>query len=109
MVDARLSDLAELFQIAELYRVGGARFGARRLQIVFEPVVTESAFPGPAIVLPTVDYAKGAVNHAVAAAVADIGLHIDAIELGADNSACGAAFQAAGARAVFTDIRREQP
>src|SRR5215203_734793 len=68
-----------------------------------------SALPCPAVVFPAVDDAEGAGDDAVAAAVADVGLHVDGVELGPDDGPRGAGLQAAGPVAVLADIRHQQP
>src|SRR5438105_3916620 len=75
------SRLAELVEWAELDRLRWAGGRAGGLQIVLQPVVTEGAFlrrPGIAV---ETDDAIGAGGDAVAAAIADILLDEDGVEL----------------------------
>src|SRR5262249_22207779 len=106
---ALAADAFQLVELAETDRIGGAGLGAGGLQLVLEPVVAERAFPGAPVVLPAIDDGEGATHHATARAVADIGLHVDAVELGADDRAGGAILQAAGALAVLADVGGHEP
>jgi hypothetical protein len=54
-------------------------------------------------------YSEGTGNHAVAAAVADVWLHIYRSELGANDRARGTRFQTSRVPAVFTNVREKQP
>ena len=94
--------LAQLVELAELDRVGRARLRARRLVAALQPVVAERALPDAPVLLlaeerqrerrvvgrarqvALVDDAERARRHAVAAAVADVLLHDDRAELGAE-------------------------
>src|SRR5437764_346163 len=67
--------LAQLVELAELDRLGGTGLGAGRGLPFLEAVVAQGALERPTVVLAQVDDAVGAGRHAVAAAVADVGLH----------------------------------
>ena len=73
------------------------------------PVVAERALERAAIVRPPVDDAERTADDAVAAAVADVGLDVDAAELGADDRAGRARLETAGVLAVLADVGRELP
>ena len=75
----------------------------------FLAVGTERALEGAPVLWIALNHAKGAGDHAIAAAVADIGLHEDATEFGAHERAGGARFQATRDLAVFADIGGELP
>ena len=96
----RLRALAQLVERAELDRLGRARLRARGLEAVLQPVVAERALPGRALAvrasdLAAVDHAERARGDAVAAAVADVLLHDDGAELGAEERAGRADVEAA--------------
>src|SRR6195952_5529597 len=73
------------------------------------PVVAQGALPHPAVVLTLVDDAVRTRRNAVAAAVADVLLHHDGAELGADQRAGRAHVEAGGVGAVLADVRGHQP
>src|SRR6185436_8887287 len=56
-----------------------------------------------------VDDAERTGDDAVAAAVADVGLDVDAAEFGADDRAGRTGLEAAGVLAVLADVRRKLP
>src|SRR5690606_24113210 len=60
-------------------------------------------------VLAPVDDAEGTADDAVAAAVADVGLHVDRVELGADDRAGRTGLETTGALAVLADVGHQQP
>jgi hypothetical protein len=99
----------QVVDVAEENRSGRTRRRARRLQAHLLPVVTERALERAAIVGPSIDDAERAPDHAVAAAVADVGLHVDVAELGADDRSRWTRFEAAGILAVLTHVGREAP
>jgi len=101
--------LAQLGQLAELDRLGGAGLGARGRLALLEPVVAERALERPAVVLAQVDDAVRTGRDAVAAAVADVRLDDDRAELGAEQRAGRAHVEARGVGAVLADVRRHQP
>ena len=125
--EAGLRALAQLVELAELDRVGGARLRTRGLVTALQAVVTERALPDAAVFLPAehrqrerrvvgaarqvapVDDAERARRHAVAAAVADVLLHDDRPELGAEERTGRARVEAARMRAVLADVRLHQP
>ena len=108
-LDPGLGALAQLVERPELDRLGGAGLGAGRLLALLEAVVAQGALEDPAIVLALVDDAVGAGGDAVAAAVADVGLHDDRTELGAEQCTGRAHVKARGVRAVLAHVRRHQP
>ena len=79
------------------------------LQSDFLAVITEGAFEGAAVFGISLHHAEGTVHHAIAATVADVGLHEDAAELGAHDRAGGTGFEAAGVLAVLADVGGEPP
>src|SRR5439155_11712768 len=101
----------------------------RRLVPALEPVVAERALPDAPVLLlaqleaedlrwrvarlpgdvPLVEHAEGARRHAVAAAVADVLLNDDGVELGAEERAGRADIEAGGVGAVLADVRAHQP
>src|SRR3954451_24540897 len=83
--------------------------GAGRLEPVLEAVVAERALGGAAVLLVAADHAERARRDAVAAAVADVGLHDDRVELRAEEGASRAGIETAGVGAVLADVRHEQP
>src|SRR6202012_1406958 len=92
--------LAQLLQFAELDRLGGARLRAGRLLAHAEPDVAEGALEHASAPGPLLEHPVGAGGDAVAAAVADIGLHDHGPELGAEDRPGRAHVQAGGVRAV---------
>ena len=90
-------------------RLGRTRFGARGGHVLPQAVIAEGALPGTAVLFPAVDDAERAVDDTVAAAVADVGLHVHGVEFGADNRPRRAAFEAAGPGAVLAHVGREEP
>jgi formate dehydrogenase iron-sulfur subunit len=96
--DPRRRAFAQLVELAELDRLGGARLGAGRRLALLESVVAQGALPGPAVALAQVDHAVGTRRHAVPAAVAHVGLHEHRVELGADQRAGRARVEAARVR-----------
>jgi hypothetical protein len=56
-----------------------------------------------------IDHAKGTRNHAIAAAIADIGLHIDRSDFGPHDCARGTRFQAPRLLAVLAYIGEKLP
>src|SRR5919112_3751738 len=86
---ALFGHLLQLFDLAEHDGVGRARLGAGRLEAILLPVVAQGALEGPAVVGDLGYDAVGAGGDAVAAAVADVGLDVDVVELIADDRAGG--------------------
>src|SRR5581483_6349415 len=117
----------QLVDLAELDRVRRARLRAGRLVAALQAVVAERALPhAPVLLLPEqrqrerrvsgaawkialVDHAERTRGNAVAAAVADVFLHDDGAELGAEERARRARVEAAGVRAVLADVGLHQP
>jgi hypothetical protein len=105
-------DVRSRAQVAELAvddRLGRARLRARRRLVVLEPVVAERALPRAPVPLAPLDDPERARGDAVAAAVADIGLHDDGVELGPEQRARRAHLQARGRGAVLADVGGHQP
>src|SRR5687767_8045012 len=101
--------LPQLVQRAELNRCGRARLRARGRLSVQQAVVAERALPHPTVALALVDDAERAGGHAVAAAIADVLLHDDGAELGAEQRPGGAHLQAACPRAVLAHVGGHEP
>src|SRR6185437_1569765 len=101
--------LAQLVEFAELDGLSRAGLGAGRLHPVVKSVVAQRALVRRAIEGAPVDDAVWAAGDAVAAAVADVLLHDDGAELGAEQRAGGTDIQAAGVRTVLAHVRRHQP
>ena len=108
-LDPGLSALAQFVKISELNGLGGARLRARGRHVFLQAVVAESAFPGAAIVFAAINDTEGAVDNAIAATVADIGLNENGTKLGADDRAGGTTIETASASTVLANIGREQP
>src|SRR5581483_4568864 len=99
----------QLLERTELDRLGRARLRARRRHALGESVVAERALPRPAVALALIDDAVGAGGDAIAAAVADVLLHDDGAELGAEQRSGRAHVEAGGVGAVLAHIARHQP
>src|SRR5262249_9027465 len=95
--------------LTELDRLGRTGLRARGLHVVADPVVAQRALPGPAVVLALLDHAVGARRNAVATAVADVRLHHDGAELGAEQRARRADVQAGRVGAVLAHVAGHQP
>src|SRR5438270_9071836 len=107
--DARAGALAELLDGAELDRLRRTRLRTRRHEAGLLAVVAEGALERAAVGGAAVDDAERAGHDAVAAAVADVRLHINAAELRAHDRAGGTAVQTAGRLAVLADVGGERP
>jgi hypothetical protein len=107
--DASLGEVDDLVVRPELDRVGRAGLRARRLQPVLQPVIAEGALRGAAVDVIAVDDAERARRDAVPAAVADVRLEDDRVELGPDQRAGRARVEAAGVRAVLAHVGHEDP
>src|SRR5207237_8773049 len=94
---------------SELDRLGRTGRGASRLQVVLQPVVTEGALLGGSGVAIEADHAVGAGGDAVAAAVANVLLDIDGVELGADDGVGRADLEAAGVGAMLANVAHHRP
>src|SRR5207253_382483 len=93
----------------ELDRRRGARLGAGGDQALPLPVVAERAFVRVAVQVGAGDDAEGAGGDAVRAAVADVGLDVDVLELRVEDGARRAGLLARGRDAVLADVAHHQP
>src|SRR5262249_42662266 len=93
----------------KLDRLGRTSLRAGRLEASLHPIVTERALLRGARNRVDFNDAERAGCNAVAAAVAGVRLNDDGIELGPDNRARGADFEASRVHAVFADIAHKQP
>src|SRR5258708_18475413 len=107
--DAELRTVAQLVENTERDRIRRARLRARRLHSDAQAVVTERALPGAAVVLALVDHAVGTGRDAVTAPVANVLLHDDRTELGAEQRSGRADVEARSVRAVLADVAGHQP
>ena len=96
--------LAQLVERTELDGVGRARLRARRFQAVAQPVVAQRALPCAPVALAPVDHPVGTARHAIAAAVANVLLHNDGTELGAEQGTGRAHVQATRMGAVLAHV-----
>ncbi len=100
----------ELLDFAELDGFRGAGFRAGWFHTIFQTIIAERAFVSLVIALViTGNHPEGTGHDTIAAAVADILLHIDRVKLCADNRAGWAGFLAWSVSAVFADIAVHQP
>src|SRR5205823_3959858 len=99
----------QLPNLSKLDRLRRTRSSARRREARLLAVVTKRALERAAILRTPIDDSEGTRYDAVAAAVADVRLHVNAAELRADDRSRGAGFEAAGVRAVLAHVRREVP
>src|SRR2546421_6556444 len=100
----------QLLHLAELDRIRRARFRASRFDAIFYAVITERAFTcrmGTLFV--TRDHSKRTGNDAIATAVANILLHVDRVELRANNSPGRARFLARRIGTMLANITLHQP
>src|SRR5206468_2184880 len=79
------SNLPQLLENAELNRVRWACFRAGGLHVEFHAVVAHGALPRATVFRPAVDHAEGTVDYTIAAAVANVRLHIDGVEFRAND------------------------
>src|SRR5690606_27792422 len=101
-------ELQQLVHRTEPDRIGGARLRARRLHPVLQTVVAERALVRLPVALAIhIHHAEGTRRHAVAAAVADILLHVHTVELRADDGTSGARLEARRIAAVLAHVRHE--
>ena len=99
-------------QVAEFTKldgVGRARLGTGRLQPALQPIVAQRAFMRFAVQRVDVHHAERTGRHAVAATVADVLLDHHGVELGLEQRAGRAGFQARGVMAVLADVTHHQP
>src|SRR6202042_822142 len=99
LLDAVLSTITQHVELAELDRVGRTRLRAGGFLTDLEAVVAERALEHATIFGPFVEDTVRTGGHAVAAAVADIGLDDDRPELGAEDRTGGADVPAGSGRA----------
>src|SRR5581483_11835029 len=100
----------QLCHFAKLNRSGRAGFGTGWLDAIFHAIIAQGAFVSR-VVSPVItrNYPEGASHDTVTAAIANILLHIDGIELRADTRAGWTRFQARRVGAVFTHVAMHQP
>src|SRR5437660_9303421 len=109
LVDALVRARAQLRDRSELDRVRGARLRARGLEPHLEPVVAERALlRGPRHRV-HVDDTERARGDARPAAVADVRLDHDRVELSTDDGAGGTHLEASCLDAVLADVAHHQP
>src|SRR5215207_1053969 len=102
-------DPFELLDLAEHDRVGRTRLGASWLHPVALPVVAKGALKDPAIFRDRRDDAVGTGRDTVAAAVADVGLDVDVVELVADDCAGRTRLLAGRLHTMLADVAHERP
>src|SRR5215204_6546834 len=103
------SDSLQFLDLAEHDGVGRARLGAGRFEAVALAVVAEGALEGAAIVWDLGYDAVRTGGDAVAAAVADVGLDVDVVELVADDGARRAGLLARRLDAVLAHVAHKSP
>ena len=101
--------LAHLVERPEGDRLRRARLRARRGHVVLEAVVAEGALVRATVHLAAIDDAVRAGRDAIPAAVADVLLHDDGAELGAEERARRAHLQARGRGAVLAHVGGHEP
>src|SRR5947209_439209 len=100
----------QLFHFAKLDRIRRTRFRASRFDAIFHAVITERAFTcRMATLFVTRDHSERTGNDAIAAAVADILLHVDRVELRANNCPRRARFLARRVGAMLAHVTLHQP
>src|SRR5215467_834955 len=100
----------ELFHLAKLYRIGGARLGTGRFQAIFHTVITECALMGPEIAaVITRNHPERAGYDAIATSIADVLLDIDGIELCTNKCPRRTRFLARRMGTVFAHVAHHQP
>src|SRR5437868_2631804 len=97
--------LFQFFDFAKFNRVCGASLCARRLESVFLPVVAQGALPRSSIFMIAVNDAEGTARNAVAAAVANVLLHVHRAKLGAHDGAGWTVLEAPGASTMLANVR----
>src|SRR6185436_18716378 len=100
---------AHVLEVAELDRLGGARLGARRGEVGLESPVTERALLRDARLLAEADDVVRAGRDAVPAAVADVRLDVDGVELRLDDRVGRADLHARRERAVLAHVAHHRP
>src|SRR3989475_12978725 len=109
LVDALVSARAQLGDRAELDRVGWTGLRAGGLEPHLEAVVTQGALLGGARHRVDVDDAERASGDTRPTAVADVRLDHHCVELGPNDGAGGAYFQASRLDAMFAHVAHHQP
>src|SRR5256885_3490553 len=100
----------QLFHFAKLDRIRRTRFRASRFDTIFHAIITERAFTGRMCTLfVTRDHPKRTGNDAIAAAVADVLLHVDRVELRANNRPRRARFLARRVSTMLANVTLHQP
>src|SRR5258708_1871558 len=84
----------QLTDLAELDGIGWAGLRAGRFQAALQAVVAQRALMSLAIQRADVHHTERAGRHAIAAAVADVLLHHDGVEFGAEQRSGGASLDA---------------
>src|SRR5258705_13435615 len=100
---------AQLVHIAKEDGLCGAGFGTGRREAVLLPVVAERALPRAPVLTVQIDHAEWARRHAVAAAIADVWLHVDVAEFVTDDGAGRTGVEAAGMRTVLAHVAHHEP
>src|SRR5881275_1630656 len=100
----------EFLYFSKLNRVGGTGLGTCRLQAILHTVITERAFAGRVrLLLVTRNDSEWAGDDTVAAAIANILLHVHRVKFGANNCAGWASFMAGCMRTMFAYITAHKP
>src|SRR5690348_281828 len=99
----------ELVELTELDRIGRTRLRTRGLEAAFHAVVAQRALVGLAVFEAEIDDAERTRGNAVTAAVADVVLHDDGIELGAENRARRTRFETRRVAAMLADVAHHEP
>ena len=94
----------QFIDLAELDRLRRTRLGARGYLSRLLPVVAEGALESTSVVFVLLHHAEGTCHHAIATAVANVGLNEDAAKLRAHDGAGRAGLQAAGNFAVLANV-----
>src|SRR5947207_396805 len=91
----------EFLHFPILNRVGGTGLSTCRLQAILHTVITERAFACRVrLLLVTRNDSEWAGDDTVAAAIADVLLHVHRVKLGANNCACRVSFMEGCMRTV---------
>src|SRR5207237_4014315 len=101
--------LAQLVDRAELDRLGRAGLGAGGDEPVLLAVVAERTLVRMAAEAAAGNDAEGAGRHAVRAAVADVGLDVDVLELVMDDGARRTSLLAGGREAMLAAVAHHEP
>src|SRR6266850_4466600 len=104
-----LGHLLQIGDRAEVDRLGRARLGARRLEPNLHPVIAQRALLRGSRRGVDADDAERAGPDAITTAVARIGLDDNRVELGPDDGARRADFEAPCAYAVLADVAHQEP